>query len=43
MKVTEPQVPSLVIQVRKPRTGRVLWRGMASANLPAPANDARRK
>jgi uncharacterized protein DUF4136 len=41
--VTLRRVPSLVIRVREPRTNRVLWRGMASGNLPAPANDAQRE
>jgi Domain of unknown function (DUF4136) len=43
MKVTERRVPSLVILIREPRTDRVMWRGMASGNLPAPANDAQRQ
>jgi hypothetical protein len=40
---TGQRVPSLVIEIREPRTNRVLWRGMASGNLPAPASDAERQ
>jgi hypothetical protein len=43
MKDTGQRVPSMVIEIREPRTNRVLWRGMASGNLPAPANDAERQ
>ena len=40
--VTEKRVPALVIVINQPRTDRVLWKGVASANLPAAANDAQR-
>jgi hypothetical protein len=43
MRATLRRVPSLVIRVREARTDRVLWRGMASGNLPAPANNAERE
>jgi hypothetical protein len=37
---TGRRVPSMVIEMREARTDRVLWRGKASGNLPAAANDA---
>jgi hypothetical protein len=43
MNVTLRRVPSMVIRIREARTNRVLWRGMASGNLRAPANDAERE
>jgi hypothetical protein len=38
--LTEKRVPSLVIENRQPRSNRVLWQGVASANLPRAVNDA---
>jgi hypothetical protein len=41
--VKENRVPSLVIEISQPGSNRVLWKGMASARLPAAVNDAQRQ
>jgi hypothetical protein len=43
MKVSEQRMPCLVIQVRQTATGKVIWEGLAAANLPAPADNAERQ
>jgi len=40
LRMTEKRVPSLIILVQQPGSDRVLWEGMASANLPRAVNDA---
>jgi hypothetical protein len=43
MKMTDKRTPSLIIQLQRPGSDQILWQGMASANLPAPVNDAERE
>lgn len=41
--VKENRVPSLLIEISQPGSNRVLWKGVASAKLPAAVNDAQRQ
>jgi hypothetical protein len=41
--VKENRVPSLAIEVFQPGSNRVLWKGLASAKLPAAVDDAQRQ